>query len=80
MVADFVMSIYRRDKIINRATYKIIKNRFGYDGHIFTSDVDYGKGILKIEKEETPEKIKGKTNQEIVQQGFMEKFKGDDYE
>ncbi len=51
MIADFVLSIFRsqKNKEENVAAFKIIKNRFGYDGKIFRCRCDFANGVLELE-------------------------------
>lgn len=50
MIADFIMSLSRKDtdKLSHTGRFHIIKNRFGPDGMTFPSNIDYKKGKIDI--------------------------------
>ena len=50
MIADFVVSVSRKveDKIANTGRFHVIKNRFGYDGVTYPSQINTNIGKIEV--------------------------------
>ena len=50
MIADFVVSVSRKveDKIANTGRFQVIKNRFGYDGVTYPSQINTNIGKIEV--------------------------------
>ena len=50
MIADFVVSVSRKveDKIANTGRFHVIKNRFGYDGVTYPSQINTNQGKIEV--------------------------------
>lgn len=81
MIADFIMSLSRKDtdKLANTGRWHIIKNRFGPDGMTFPSSIDYYKGKIDIFDKKSSNGIladkQSNAANELVKKDLLNKFK-----